>query len=100
RTQTLLRDFERSARPRARLVKQVDDCLAAQRRDFLDGPLADFPHRFGRVEHEVDLVPREIRNAEEVLFHTSLTSTSSRPSISTRWTCTLSVADVGMFLPT
>ena len=54
--ETLLGDLERGPRPRARLVEQVDDRLAAQRRHFLDRPLADLAHRFGGVEHAVDLV--------------------------------------------
>ena len=37
--QPLLRDLERGARARARLVEQVDDGLAAQRRHLLDRPL-------------------------------------------------------------
>ena len=48
--QPLLGNLERRARPRARLVEQVDDGLAAQRRHFLDRPLADLAHRFGGVE--------------------------------------------------
>ena len=58
--QPLLRDLERRARARARLVEQVDDRLAAQRRHLLDRPLADLAHRLGGVEDQVDLVAREI----------------------------------------
>ena len=89
--QALLGDLERRARARARLEEQVDDRLAAQRRHFLDRPLADLPHRFGGVEHAVDLVAREVGDAEQILLH-SWISTSSRPSISVSRTCTLCVA--------
>ena len=95
----LLGDLERGPRPRARLVEQVDDRLAAQRRHLLDRPLADLAHRFGGVEHAVDLVGREVGDAEQVLLHPS-TSTSSRPSISASRTCTLCDGEVGRFLPT
>ena len=78
----LLGDLERRARARARLVEQVDDRLAAQRRHLLDRPLADLAHRLGGVEDEVDLVRREVGDAEQILLHGSRISTSSRPSIS------------------
>ena len=53
--QPLLGDLERRPRARARLVEQVDDGLAAQRRHLLDRPLADLAHRLGGVEDQVDL---------------------------------------------
>src|SRR6266849_633141 len=65
----LLRDFERRPRPGARLVEQVDDRLPAQRRHLLDRPLPDLAHRFRGVEDEIDLVAREVVDAEEVLLH-------------------------------
>ena len=95
----LLGDLERGPRPRARLVEQVDDRLAAQRRHLLDRPLADLAHRLGGVEDAVDLVGRQVGDAEQVLLHPSI-STSSRPSISVSRTCTLCDGEVGRFLPT
>src|SRR5204863_6214351 len=97
--QALLRDLERGARARARLVEHVDDGLAAQRRHFLDRPLADFAHRLGGVENEIDLVGGEVADAQEIFLHPMI-STSSRPSTSIRWTCTLCVCEVGRFFPT
>jgi hypothetical protein len=71
RAQPLFRDFERRAGARARLVEQVDHGLAAQRRHLLDRPLADLAHRLGGLQHEMDLVAREIADAEEILLHDS-----------------------------
>ena len=59
--QPLLGDLERGAGARARLVEQVDDGLAAQRRHLLDRPLPDLAHRLGGVENEIDLVARSGR---------------------------------------
>ena len=99
RAQALLGNLERRARSGARLVEEIDDCLPAQGRHFLDRPLPDLAHRLGGVEQMVDLFPREIVDAEQILLHCWI-STSSRPSISTNRTWTLSVDEVGMFFPT
>ena len=64
--QPLLGDLERRPRPRARLEEQVDDRPAAQRRHLLDRPRADLLHRLGGVEHEHDLLGRQVRDAEQV----------------------------------
>ena len=86
--QALFGDFERGSRPRARLEEEIHDRLAPQRRDFLDRALRDLAHGLGRVEDEMDLVGREIRDAQQIFFHPWI-STSSRPSISVRCTWTL-----------
>src|SRR5204863_29094 len=86
--QPLLGNLERGARARARLEEQVHDRLPAQRRDLLDRPLRDLAHRLGGVEHEVDLFGREIRDAQQILLHPWI-STSSVPSISARRTCAM-----------
>ena len=112
--QALLGDLERGARARARLEEQVDHGLAAQRRHLLDRPRADLLHRLGGVEHERDLLGRQVGDAEQVLApkrrdgrrvvdvsgrpcaHAappSCSTTSSRPSISCSRTCTLSSGD-------
>src|SRR5262249_46223492 len=98
-TEALLRDFERGSCSRTRLVKEVHDRLSAKRRNLLDGPFANLAHGFRGVQHAVDLVAREIVDAEQILLH-SWSSTSSRPSVSMRCTCTLCDSGVGMFLPT
>src|SRR6266852_2799769 len=64
----LLRDLERRARPRARLVEQVDDRLPAQRRHLLDRPLPDLAHRFRGVEDQINLVARASVDAVGVLL--------------------------------
>ena len=45
------------------------------------------------------LVAGEVVDAEQILLH-SWISTSSRPSVSSRWTWTLCVSEVGRFFPT
>ncbi len=65
--QPLARDLERGPRPRAGLVEQVDDRLAAQRRHLLDVPGGDLLHRGRRVQNEADLLDREFSNAQQVL---------------------------------
>ena len=67
---------------------------------FLIGRCADLAHRLGGVEDQVDLVARQVGDAEQILLHDSWISTSSRPSISVRCTWTLCDSDVGRFLPT
>ena len=52
----LLGDLERRPRPRAGLIEQVDDRLASQRRHLLDRPGADFLHRLGSIQDELDLL--------------------------------------------
>src|SRR5262249_37589799 len=98
--QPLFGDLERGPRPRARLVEQVDDGLAAQGRHLLDRPLADLAHRLGGVEDQEDLVGGEVVDAEEILLPDSWISTSSRPSTSVRRTWMLWESEVGTFLPT
>jgi hypothetical protein len=104
--QALLGELERHARARARLEEEVDDGPAAQRRDFLDRARTDFLHRQRGLEDQVDLVRLEVGDAEQMPAaeargdaHPS-TSTSSRPSISARRTCTLCWREVGMLRPT
>jgi hypothetical protein len=69
RAQPLFRDFERRAGAGARLVEQVDHGLAAKRRHFLDRPLSDLAHRLGGFQHEMNLVARQIADAQEILLH-------------------------------
>src|SRR3989454_3326996 len=57
----------RDTRTRGRFEEQIDDGLAAERRDLLDGPLGDFLEGLGSIEDEPDLVRREVRSEE----HTS-----------------------------
>ena len=64
--QPLFRDFERRARPRARLEEQVDDGAAAKRRDLLDRAAADLLHRLGGVEDQRDFVGVEPGDPEQV----------------------------------
>ena len=54
--QPLRGQFKADARARGRLDEQVDDRLAAQRRNFLDGALADGLERARRVEHGDDFL--------------------------------------------
>src|SRR5262245_37318089 len=119
--QPLFGDLKRRASSRARLEEQIDDGLATEGRDFLDRPLPYFFHCLGRVENERNLLWRQVGNAEQVLppqgrqrgrlldsrrdrcAHAAppcCNTTSSRPSLSRRYTCTLSSREVGKFLPT
>src|SRR5438034_1303876 len=59
--------FEASTRTRISFEEQIDDGLAAERRDFLDGPLGDFLEGLGGIEDEPDLVCREVFEPDQVL---------------------------------
>ena len=54
--QPLRGQFKTDARARGRLDEQVDHRLAAQRRDFFDGALADGLERARGVEHGDDFL--------------------------------------------
>src|SRR5438552_3424925 len=65
--ETFFREFERDTRTRGRFEEQIDDGLAAERRDLLDGPLGDFLEGLGGIEDEPDLVCREVFEPDQVL---------------------------------
>ena len=67
RAEVLAGELERRARARARLVEQRDNGFAAQRRDLLDVTMDDVLHFLGRLEHETDLLRREVSESEDVL---------------------------------
>ena len=64
--QALLGKLEGDPSPRRGLIEQIDDRLAPERRHFLDGPLRHFLERLGGVEHEVDLLGREVLEPNEI----------------------------------
>src|SRR5690606_29582525 len=78
--------------------EEIDDRLAAQRRELLDLALLRVRHVFGDVEQTDRVVPRECASVEEVP-HDSIV-TSSVPSISRSLTRTRSSRALGRFLPT
>src|SRR5438034_1303877 len=59
--------FERDTRTRGRFEEQIDAGLAAERRDFLHGPLGGFLAGLGGIEDEPDLVCREVFEPDQVL---------------------------------
>ena len=67
RAEVLAGELERRARARARLVEQRDNGFAAQRRDLLDVTMDDVLHFLGCLEHETDLLRREVSESEDVL---------------------------------
>src|SRR4029077_1110852 len=64
--EAFLREFERDTRTRGRFEEQIDDGLAAERRDLLDGPLGDFLEGLGGIEDEPDLVRGEVFEPDQV----------------------------------
>jgi len=80
--QPLPRDLNEGACARARLGRQIHDCLQRKRRHFLDRPLAESQRIASAVSHEVDLVAAQDRRSRRSLLHDSWISHSSRPSIS------------------
>ena len=64
--ETLGRDLEGCARPRARLQEQVDDGATAQRRQLLDATLVDLLERLGGVEDQIDVLGSEIVHRDDV----------------------------------
>src|SRR5262249_23928768 len=61
------RDLERGARARGRLVEEVHDRLAAERRDFLDLAPGDLLERRGSVDQQDDLARLEVAHREQIL---------------------------------
>ena len=101
RREALGRDLERDARARARFVEKVDDRAAPQGRNFLDRPGTDFFEGFGRRQEELDLLCAEGLDAQEVFAakRHPVSTTSSRPSCSATWTCTVWVFVVSRVAP-
>src|SRR2546425_12340027 len=107
--ETFFREFKRDTGTRGGFKEQVDDRLAAERRDLLDGPLGHFLERLGGIENEPDLVCREVLEPDQVLAegggrHAAASwrtrSTSSRPSSSSTSTSTRSPLFTLTCLPT
>src|SRR6266581_1337263 len=100
----LLGELEGDAGPGRGFEEEIDDRLAAQRRDFLDSALGHFFERLGGVENESDLLGGERLEADQVLVeadgHGCTTSTSSRPSTSSTSTSTRSPGPILRALPT
>src|SRR5439155_5222470 len=117
--------LEGRARTSARLVEEADDRLAAQRGHARHVAAEDFLHGIGRLHDGLEFRRCEVVYVEEVaagpgarrfghrgcrcwsqlfLCHTSpslrMILTSSRPSVSSSRTWTLSCIAVGMFFPT
>src|SRR5206468_441131 len=107
--ETFFREFERDTGPRGGFKEQVDDRLAAERRDLLDGPLGHLFEGLGGIEDESDLVRREVLEPDQVLAERGgrhagapwrTRSTSSRPSSSSTSTSTRSPLFTLTCLPT
>src|SRR5207302_837329 len=107
--EALFRELERDAGARGGFEEQVDDGLAAERRDFLDRALGDFLEGLGGIEDEPDLVRREVLEPDQVLAEGGgghvgapwrTKSTSSRPSSSSTSTSTRSPLFTLTCLPT
>src|SRR5207245_3809624 len=103
--QPLRRCLEGDAGARGVLEEEVDDRAAAQRRELLDRPVGNLRELFCRVENEQRVVVGQVRCRQQVALHADSSErlpsrTASRPSYSARWTFTVSLSDVGMFLPT
>src|SRR5207249_10137883 len=107
--EALFRELERDAGARGGFEEQVDDGLAAERRDFLDRALGDFLEGLGGIEDEPDLVRREVLEPDQVLAEGGgghvgapwrTRATSSRPSSSSTSTSTRSPLFTLTCLPT
>src|SRR6184192_3479658 len=80
--QPLSGDLERGAGPRARLVEEIDDGLAAERGHLLDVALRDLLEGRGRIEDARDLPRRDALQPEQVPLrerHAHLLTLRSRP---------------------
>src|SRR5207249_5781681 len=80
--QPLSGDLERGAGPRARLVEEIDDGLAAERGHLLDVALRDLLEGAGRIEDARDLPRRDALQPEQVPLrerHAHLLTLRSRP---------------------
>ena len=60
RAQAKCREFERSARARARLDEKIDQRFSAQGRHFLDLARAHLLKRVGCLENEIDFLGRQL----------------------------------------
>src|SRR2546423_11641695 len=102
----LRRELERNARARGGLGEEKNDRASTQGWGATDRALKDLDHGSRLIEDGLDLVTRPVVGVENVAsapFHAgtfATTSTSSRPSTSTRCTRTSSPAAVGTFFPT
>src|SRR2546427_1660184 len=107
RGEALFGEFEGDAGAGGGFEEEIDDRLAAQRGDLLDGALRHFLERLRGVEDEADLVGREALEADQILAQRGrhclaprTTSTWSRPSSSATCTSTTSPGPVLTTLPT
>src|SRR5476651_2288042 len=107
--ETLFGELEGDAGAGGGFEEEVDDGRPAQGGHLLDGPLADLLERLRGVEHETDLVARELLEPEQVLpepHRHSLppffraTTTASRSSTSVTSTSIRSFAPISTVLPT
>ena len=90
--QALRGEFETDARARGRLDEEVDDGLAAQGGDLLDGALADGFEGAGGVEHRDDFLRREGFDVEQMFAlpaHCSSPDDTSSPCVRTGQLATL-----------
>src|SRR5206468_1066931 len=93
------------ANPRASgwLDEKVDDSLAAQGRNLLDGALPDGFERAGGVDDNFNLLGRERLDVEQMFAvpgHNFSKYTMSGPPCSFNCTSICSLMEVGTFLPT
>ena len=115
RRQALRRELEAGKRPRGRLVEEVHDRAAAERRQLLDLAIERRRERLRGVEHALDVTSLEVADREQMTpqgaqavgaqaWPSSSGSptryTPSRSSISTSSTWMRSPRPVGRFLPT
>src|SRR5213594_1698883 len=106
RRESFLGELEGDAGAGGGFEEEVDDRLAAERRDLLDGTLRHLLERLRGIEDEADLIRGEVLEPHQVLAeggHLSppcTSSTSSRPSSSCTSTSTRSPRSTFTCLPT